>query len=65
MTNLSIKNLLKSISFLSMILIFRKCKLEYNKIGTIESKYPNSFTLNNGNILIIAQNGVYLFTQND
>ena len=65
MTNLSIINLLKSISFLSMILIFRKCKLEYNKIGTIESKYPNSFTLNNGNILIIAQNGVYLFTKND
>ena len=65
MTNLQVLNLLKKISLLSLIFIFGKCKAEYNKIGTFESKYPNSFTLNNDNILIIAQNGVYLFTQND
>ena len=36
---------------------------QYNEILSFESSHPNSLTLNNGNILIVAQKGIYLYNQ--
>jgi hypothetical protein len=65
MADLSILNFLKRINLLLLIIIFRNCKEEYNFIGDFDSTYPNSFTLNNDNIIIVAKRGLYLFTQNN
>jgi len=40
-----------------------KTQEQYNEIISFESTYPNSLTLNNGNILIVAQKGIYLYNQ--
>ena len=36
---------------------------QYKEIISFESSYPNSLTLNNGNILIVAEKGIYLYNQ--
>ena len=46
-----------------LIIIVNKTKEEYNKIKSFESAFPTSFNLNNGDILIIAKYGIYLFQQ--
>lgn len=65
MADLSIFNFLKRISLILLIIIFRKCKGEYNFISDFDSNYPNSFTLNNDDIIIVAKRGLFLFTQNN
>ena len=60
---LFIFNLYNIINLVLLIIITHKTKEEYSQIMSFESEYPFSFNLNNGNILIIAQYGIYLFQQ--
>ena len=60
---LFIFNLYNIINLVLLIIITHKTKEEYSQIMSFESEYPTSFNLNNGNILIIAQYGIYLFQQ--
>jgi len=49
--------------FLLVIFLVNKTQEQYNEIISFESSYPNSLTLNNGNILIVAEKGIYLYNQ--
>ena len=49
--------------FLLLSFFVNKTKEQNNEIISFESIYPNSLTLNNGNILIVAQKGIYLYNQ--
>ncbi len=61
--NLYTFNLLKSINLFLIIFILNKTKEEYNHILTFPSIYPSGFTLNNGNNLIAAKYGLFLYDQ--
>ena len=60
---LTIKYLDKLLFFLLFLLLIRQTKQQFNEILSFDSIYPNSITLNNGNILIVAEKGIYLFDQ--
>jgi len=48
--------------FISLLII--PChEQEYTKISEINSLLPTSYTLNNGNTLIIAKDGLFLYEQ--
>ena len=49
--------------FLLISFLVNKTQEQYNEIISFESSYPNCLTLNNGNILIVAQKGIYLYNQ--
>jgi hypothetical protein len=49
--------------FLFISFLVNKTQEQYNEIISFESSYPNCLTLNNGNILIVAQKGIYLYNQ--
>ena len=49
--------------FLLISFLVNKTQEQYNEIISFESIYPKSLTLNNGNILIVAQKGIYLYNQ--
>jgi len=49
--------------FILVSFLVTKTQEQYNEIISFESSYPNSLTLNNGNILIIAEKGIYLYNQ--
>ena len=51
--------------FLLISFLVNKAQEQYNEIISFESIYPNSLTLNNGNILIVAQKGIYLYNQSN
>jgi len=51
--------------FLLISFLVNKTQEQYNEIISFESIYPNSLTLNNGNILIVAQKGIYLYNQSN
>jgi len=36
---------------------------QYHEILSFNSSYPNSLTLNNGNILIVGEKRIYLYNQ--
>ena len=61
--NLYTFNLLKSINLFLLIFTLNQTKEEYSHILTFPSIYPSGFTLNNGNNLIAAQYGLYLYDQ--
>ena len=50
-------------SFFLLSILVNKTQEQYNEIKSFESIYPNSLTLNNGNVLIVAQKGIYLYNQ--
>ena len=49
--------------FLLASFLVYKTQEQYKEIISFESSYPNSLTLNNGNIIIVAQKGIYLYNQ--
>ena len=52
------------ITLLFFILLFHllfPCNQEVSEILSLESLYPSSLTLNNGNILISGTNGLYIY----
>jgi len=49
--------------FILVSFLVNKTQEQYNEIISFESSYPNSLTLNNGNILIVAEKGIYLYNQ--
>ena len=52
-------------SFLLVSFLVNKTQEQYNEILSFESSHPNSLTLNNGNILIVAQKGIFLYNQSN
>ena len=55
------KNFKKALFALFFLFIIKLTKQEDTKSVSIESQYPSSLTLNNGNILIASENGIYLY----
>ena len=49
--------------YLLVSFLVNKTQEQYNEILLFESSYPNSLTLNNGKILIVAQKGIYIYNQ--
>ena len=49
--------------FFLLSFLVTKTQEQYNEIISFNSSHPNSLTLNNGNILIVAQKGIYLYNQ--
>ena len=49
--------------FLLLLLLVNRTQEQYNEIISFDSSHPNSLTLNNGNTLIVAQKGIYLYNQ--
>ena len=64
MVKISIILYLYKFFFLLPILVNKTIE-QYNEILSFESSHPNSLTLNNGNILIVAQKGIYLYNQSN
>ena len=53
-------NFSKLFLFLLIFQFFINCQ-KIKEMISFDSEYPNSITLNNGNILIAAENGIYLY----
>ena len=51
--------------FFLLSFLVTKTQEQYNEIISFNSSHPNSLTLNNGNILIVAQKGIYLYNQSN
>ena len=49
--------------FFLLSFLVAKTQEQYNEILSFNSSHPDSLTLNNGNILIVAQKGIYLYNQ--
>ena len=49
--------------FFLLSILVNKTQEQYNEIISFDNIYPNSLTLNNGNVLIVAQKGIYLYNQ--
>jgi len=49
--------------FFLLSFLVEKTQEQYNEILSFKSSHPDSLTLNNGNILIVAQKGIYLYSQ--
>ena len=45
--------------FLLISFLVNKTQEQYNEIISFDNIYPNSLTLNNGNVLIVAQKIIY------
>ena len=46
---------------LLFLILINISKQGLSEIISFDSKYPNSITLNNGNILIVTENGLFLY----
>ena len=62
MVKISIISYINKFFFLLSFLV-TKTQEQYNEIISFDNIYPNSLTLNNGNVLIVAQKGIYLYNQ--
>ena len=51
----------KNLFLLLFLLLISISKQGLSEIISFDSKYPNSITLNNGNILIVTENGLFLY----
>ena len=51
------------IYFFLLFLLVHLSQDNYTQILSLDSKYPISFNLNNGNIFIVAEKGIYLYEQ--
>ena len=51
----------KCFFLLLFLLLITISKEGLSEIISFDSKYPNSITLNNGNILIVAEDGLFLY----
>ena len=58
-----LKNIKNFFLFLLFLLKFGETNEQYNQFLSFDSMYPNSLTLNDGNILLITNQGIYLYEE--